>query len=67
MKSYCCAIGKIKPRLKDTRLTIFRPFLCVFFASCDRGKARLLCMANVTKLFVLNMFAHEANVSKPKL
>ena len=28
---------------------------------------RLLCIANVTKLFVLNMFAHEANVSKPKL
>ena len=28
---------------------------------------RLLCIANVTKLFVLNMFAHETNVSKPKL
>ena len=28
---------------------------------------RMLCIANVTKLIILNMFAHEANVSKPKL
>ena len=28
---------------------------------------RLLCIANVTKLSVLNMLAHEANVSKHKL
>ena len=28
---------------------------------------RMLCIAILTKLFALNMFAHEANVTKPKL
>ena len=49
------------------KYVIWTMFAWVIWVIKFHNWTRLLCIANVPKLFVLNMFAHEAHVSKPKL